>query len=75
VIFKRATMPTKEKTYTLTEAARELGLTKQGVLNAIDKGRLPAERKEIVRKIWMIKADAVKAYKVSLTHQQSGKKN
>jgi len=65
----------KKKNYTLTEAARELGLTKQGVLNAIDKGRLPAERKEILRKIWMISSEAVKAYKVSLSHQQSGKKN
>jgi excisionase family DNA binding protein len=74
VIFKRATMA-KKTTYTLSEAARELGLTKQGVLNAIDKGRLPAERQEIMRKVWMISADAVKKYKVSLSHQQSGKKN
>jgi len=65
----------KKTAYTLTEAARELGLTKQGVLNAIEKGRLPAERKEIARKVWVINSEAVKAYKVSLSHQQSGKKN
>jgi excisionase family DNA binding protein len=65
----------KKKTYTITEAARELGLTKQGVLNAIDKRRLAAERKEIKRKIWIITAAAVEAYKVSLPHQRSGKKN
>jgi hypothetical protein len=68
-------MATKKKTFTLIEAARELGLTKQGVLNAIEKGRLAAERKEIKRKIWIISADTVEAYKVSLPHQQSGKKN
>src|SRR6266576_2591821 len=49
VIFKRATMPTKKKptSYTITEAAKKLGVKRQAIHEAIKKGRLEAERGKI----------------------------
>ncbi|MGH7844513.1 MAG: helix-turn-helix domain-containing protein [Candidatus Binatia bacterium] len=78
-------MPTKKptkKTYTITEAAKKLGVKRQAVHEAIKKGLLEAERGEIVQtrvvKVtvsgWKISAKSLDAYRVSDPHQKAGKK-
>jgi excisionase family DNA binding protein len=66
--------------YTITEAAKELGITRAAVHRAIKQGRLEAERGEIVRTVttrtkgWNISRKSLNAYRVSLLHQWVGKK-
>jgi predicted DNA-binding protein YlxM (UPF0122 family) len=75
VIFKRATMATK-KTYTLTEAARELGVSRQAVHQAIKRKLLNAkwEKISVPQRALVITSESLKAYEVSLRHQTAGKK-
>ena len=76
-------MPTmkKSKSYTTGEAAKALGITKQAVSSAIKSGALKARRGKIVKTIvqvtkgWVIDEDAIKSYRVSLSHQKRGKKS
>jgi predicted transcriptional regulator len=66
--------------YTITEAAKELGITRAAVHRAIKQGRLEAERGQIIRTItartkgWKISRKSLNAYRVSLLHQWVGKK-
>ena len=75
--MKRTRRPAE---YTITEAAKSLGITRAAVHRAIKQGRLEAERGEIVRIIrsktkgWKISASSLNAYRVSLLHQWVGKK-
>jgi len=76
-------MPTKKtspKQYTTGEAAKKLGISKQAVSSAIKSGALKARRGKIVKTIvqvtkgWVVSEDAIKSYRVSLSHQERGKK-
>jgi excisionase family DNA binding protein len=51
-----------KKTYSITEAARKLGITRQAVHKAIERGTLKAEKREIVKIEWEIPAEALRAY-------------
>lgn len=72
--------PNRKRLYTITEAAKELGVTRAAVHRAIKQGRLDAERGEIVRVIttrtkgWKISRKSLTDYRVSLLHQWVGKK-
>src|SRR5258708_6326430 len=76
VIFKRATMPTKKKptSYTITEAAKKLGITRAAVHEAIRTGRLKATWGEMVVRAKRISVDAIESYEVSKRHRSAGKK-
>jgi hypothetical protein len=69
------------KTYTITEAAKALGISRAAVHEAISGGRLKAKKGKITKTIvqvtqgWIITADAIKDYRVSPEHQAAGKKN
>jgi len=71
-----------KKTYTITEAAKKLGITRAAVHEAIKKGRLEAERGKITHTRivkttvtgWKIDARSLETYRVSDTHQETGKK-
>jgi hypothetical protein len=74
-------MPTKkttQKIYTITEAAKKLGITRAAVHEAIRKGRLEAEWGETVqvirKKSLLIAAKNLDSYRVSSHNQASGKK-
>lgn len=72
----------KKTHYTITEAAKELGVTRAAVHRAIKQGRLDAARGsfEVVRTVtvkkkgWRISAKDLKSYRVSSLHQWVGKK-
>lgn len=68
----------KPASFTITEAARQLGVTRASVFEAIKTGRLEADWGETVqvirRKAWKIPADVLEKYRVSLAHQRAGKK-
>jgi hypothetical protein len=75
--MKRSDRP---RSYTITEAAKQLGITRAAVHRAIKQGRLEAERGEIIRTIttrtrgWKISPKSLTDYRVSLLHQWVGKK-
>ena len=58
-------MPTKKKTYTITEAAKRLGISRQAVHEAITKGLLKARQGKIITFGWLIPEDALTKYKAS----------
>jgi len=66
--------------HTITEAAKELGITRAAVHRAIKQGRLEAERGEIIKLVrtktkgWKISQPSLDSYRVSLLHQWVGKK-
>jgi predicted transcriptional regulator len=70
----------QKRHYSITEAAKELGITRAAVHRAIKQGRLDANRGEIVRVVttktkgWKISAKSLNSYRVSLLHQWVGKK-
>jgi excisionase family DNA binding protein len=72
--------PPQKSHFTVTEAAKALGITRAAVHRAIKQGRLEAERGEIIRIIrakakgWKISRLSLNAYRVSLLHQWVGKK-
>jgi excisionase family DNA binding protein len=68
-------MPTK-KTFTITEAAKELRITRAAVHAAIKKGRLPAHWGETTRtvKALLIDEKDLKAFEVDPAQQTRGKK-
>jgi len=63
--------------YTITEAARELGLTRSAVHEAIKTGRLDAEWGKVVQvaEAWRIPAKALRSFRVSSLHQWIAKKS
>ncbi len=68
----------KKKQYTITEAAKELGVTRAAVHRAIKQGRLEAdwaETTQIMRKkAWLIDTSNLAQYRVDLSRQERGKK-
>ena len=73
---KPAKAPSKKR-FTITEAAKKLGIKRESVFKAIKKGRLKARQVpvKIVQTIWMIDAESVEGYLVSQSHQERGLKN
>lgn len=71
-------MPTKKTQFTITEAAKKLGVTRAAVHEAIKKGRLDAKWGETVQVIrkrsLLISAADLKNYRVDASHQDRGKK-
>lgn len=65
----------RSKSYTLTEAAKKLGISRQAVHEAIQKGQLKAEKTEVTQTIWLIPESAIQDYHVSASHKRRGKKN
>jgi predicted DNA-binding protein YlxM (UPF0122 family) len=65
-----------KKIYTITEAADELGISRQAVHQAIKKKLLNArwEKVPVPQKVLVISAESLKEYEVSLRHQTAGKK-
>jgi excisionase family DNA binding protein len=68
-------MPTK-KSYTVTEAAKKLGVSRAAVHKAITENRLEADWGETVQVVrtLVISAKSLKAYKVDSSRQERGKK-
>ncbi len=67
-------MSKRKNTYTITEAARIIGVSRAGVFEAIKAGRLKAIPRKVTRILWQIEAGSVRRYKVSLSHQARGQK-
>jgi len=67
-------MPAK-KTYTVAEAAKIKGISRQAVHLAIKNGTLKAKEKKVTRSEWLISAADLEKYQPSDRHQASGKKN
>lgn len=63
--------------YTITEAAKELGLTRSAVHEAIKTGRLDADWGKVVQvaEAWRIPSKAVRSFRVSSLHQEIAKKS
>jgi excisionase family DNA binding protein len=68
--------PTRKRHYTVAEAAKQLGVTRIAVYRAIKQHRLDADWGVIgpPPKGWRIARGDLRAYEVSLLHQQVGKK-
>jgi plasmid maintenance system antidote protein VapI len=73
----------KDKFYTVADAAKFLGVTRQTVAAAIGQKRLTAKKAAfVVERVvktkvrgWVVSEAALKAYQVSAQHQDAGKKN
>ena len=63
------------KYYTITQAARRLGISREAVFGAIKAGKLKASLVKVVTKAWEIDPKSVDAYPVSISHQYRGKKS
>jgi excisionase family DNA binding protein len=63
------------KSYTITEAAKYLGISRAAVHLAIKKGRLNAHEGEVTMRALLIDSKDLKAYQVNSTRQRSGKKS
>jgi hypothetical protein len=67
-----------QKTYTITEAAKKLGITRAAVHQAIRKGHLDADWGETIhivrKKALLIPAESLKSYRVDSSRQERGKK-
>ena len=63
-----------KKNFTLTEAAKKLGISRQAVHKAIERGALKARRVRVQKTEWQISAEALRSYIVSELHQSAGKK-
>jgi predicted DNA-binding protein YlxM (UPF0122 family) len=64
----------KKKSFTITEAAKKLGISRQAIHDAIRKGQLKAKRGQIFQTVWLVSADAIQSYEVSVRHRTAGKK-
>jgi excisionase family DNA binding protein len=70
-------MAGKKKYFTITEASKKLGISRQAVHEAIRRGQLKATKGKVVQtvSVWLVPSSALKAYRVSLSHKRRGKKN
>ena len=64
----------KKTGYTITEIAKQLGMSKPGVIHAVRKGLLKATKKQVPRTIWVISAQDLKAYRASRARRRREKK-
>ncbi len=70
-----------KRSYTITEAAKKLNVSRQPVHEAIKRGFLDAEKGKITQERiikvtvqgWKIPAKSLDTYQVSLLHQRAGK--
>ena len=65
---------TKPKTYTITEAAKKLGISRQSVHEAIKTGRLPAKWGKQIIEVLEISAKDLDAFHVDHEQKARGKK-
>lgn len=65
----------KSKSYTITEAAKKLGVSRQAVHEAIQKEQLRAEKGEIVQEVWLIPESALKTYRQKYSRKRRPKKS
>jgi excisionase family DNA binding protein len=65
----------KKKSYTVTEAAKYLRVSRAAVLLAIKRKRLPAEWGTKTVDVLLIPAKDVRAYRVNAQKRRAGKKN
>ena len=72
--IKRAMPKKKAKSYTITEAAKYLGISRAAVHLAIKQGRLNATEGAMTVRALLIDSKDLKAYRVNLTRQSAGKK-
>jgi predicted DNA-binding protein (UPF0251 family) len=63
-----------KKKYTITEAAKYLGVSRQSVHLAIKRGKLRATMGTITIDALLIDGSDLKSYQVDLTRQRAGKK-
>ena len=70
------TRPPQKRHFTITEAAKELRVTRAAVHGAIKRGKLKATWGEFVQVAegWRITPESLHDYEVSLSHQERGKK-
>ena len=66
-------MATKKTRYTVSEAAKKLGVTRAAVYSAIEKRQLRTVWGTV--KVKMIPAASLKSYQVDQAQQERGKKN
>jgi predicted DNA-binding protein YlxM (UPF0122 family) len=66
----------KQKSYTITEAAKLLGISRQAVHEAIKNGLLDAKWGEVIvtKKALFISEKSLNSYQVSTRHQTAGQK-
>ncbi len=64
----------KKAYYTITEAARILGVTRESVWQSIQAGRLKARLRAVMTRVWAITPASLAQYEVSASHQERGKK-
>ena len=64
----------KKPYYTISEASRILGVTRESVWQSIQAGRLKAQLRPITTRIWVIAPASLAQYEVSASHQERGKK-
>lgn len=67
-------MAKKKTLYTITAAAKRLGVSRQAVHLAIKKGALKARAKKVIEVVWYIPEESLESYRVSVLHQTAGKK-
>ena len=69
-------MRTKKTSYTITEAAKKLGVSRAAVHKAIQENRLEADWGQTIQVVrtLVISAKSLKAYKVDSSRQERGKK-
>jgi len=60
--------------YTITEAARNLGITREAVWKAVKARKLKARLGTLYTKGWLIAAESLESYQVSTSHQERSKK-
>ena len=65
----------KNSTYTISEAAKKLGVTRAAVYEAIRKGRLTAQWGEMTVRARLISVEDLRKYRVDSSRQERGKKN
>jgi excisionase family DNA binding protein len=70
-----ATKKTTQKTYTISEAAKRLGVSRAAIYKAIKDQRLNAEWVKTVVRTRVVSAESIDSYQVDSSRQERGKKN
>ena len=65
---------TPKKSFTITEAAKKLGVSRQAVHAGIKSGRLPAKWGKRITKILLISEKDLKAFSIDPEQKARGKK-
>ena len=64
-------MPRKSH-YTVKEASKKLGISRQAVMIAIKSGRLKAKTKPVKKMVLQIPTNSIDSFEVSLSHKERG---